>query len=156
MLGIKTSNRGQNPFVRPTPEALARHDLMRHLVLPGLAWSKPSLTHWACSMQAQAALDGALSRVWPEPKETKCTAVLYNAWRFQKWDFYRNPTTSKFHSINVRTNEEESEFRIAARDRCILFSLPLLVLTVTGHQSATTNDGTNANATSIIQHPPST
>ena len=49
------------------PWALARHDLVRHLVLPGLAYSKPSLTHWACSRQAQAALDGALSRVWPLP-----------------------------------------------------------------------------------------
>ena len=38
-------------------------------MLPGL----PSLTHWACTRQAQAALDGALSRVWPEPEQS-CTS----------------------------------------------------------------------------------
>ena len=32
------------------------------------------------------------------PKETKYTAILYDAWRFQKCDFQQNPTTSKFYS----------------------------------------------------------
>ena len=32
------------------------------------------------------------------PKETKYTAILYDAWRFQKCDFQQNPMTSKFYS----------------------------------------------------------
>ena len=48
-------------------QALGRHALWRHLDLPGIAQCKPGLVHWACSWQAQAALDGARGREYPTP-----------------------------------------------------------------------------------------
>ena len=38
-------------------------------VLLGLAQCRPGLTNWACSGQAQAALDGNTCAVYPAPKD---------------------------------------------------------------------------------------
>ena len=43
------------------------HALLRHLVLLGLAQSKPSGPAQACTGQAQAELNGATVRVYPAP-----------------------------------------------------------------------------------------
>ena len=44
------------------------HALLRHLVILGLAQSKPSGPAKACTGHAQAELDGAPVRVYPVPK----------------------------------------------------------------------------------------
>ena len=49
-------------------EASGIHALLRHLVLFGLAQSKPSGQAQAWTGQAQAELDGATVRVYPAPK----------------------------------------------------------------------------------------
>ena len=56
------------PHWTTRPKVLDRHALWRNLALPGLAQFKPGLVHWACSGQAQAALDGARGLVYPTPK----------------------------------------------------------------------------------------
>ena len=59
MLAERAADRGPISTVYPAPEALDRQALLRHLVLLGLAYSKPSGLSQACTRQAQAALDGA-------------------------------------------------------------------------------------------------
>ena len=56
------------PHWTTRPKVLDRHALWRNLALPGLVQFKPGLVHWACSGQAQAALDGARGLVYPTPK----------------------------------------------------------------------------------------
>ena len=58
-------------FSPPLPMASGIRASWRHLVLLGLAQSKPGLDHWACSGQAQAELDGGTVRVYPGPMALK-------------------------------------------------------------------------------------
>ena len=48
-------------------QALGTHHMCFHLVLLGPVQCKPGLTNWACSGQAQAALDGSTCAVYPAP-----------------------------------------------------------------------------------------
>ena len=52
-------------------KGLARHALCCHLVLPGLAQSKPN---WACTGDAHAELDGSTMPVWPAPEAPLCSS----------------------------------------------------------------------------------